>query len=59
MAIRTGELPPTLNLDQADDGMETFNFVPKVSQSREVRNALCNAFGFGGVNASVALKRLI
>ncbi|MGH1352490.1 MAG: beta-ketoacyl-ACP synthase II [Methyloligellaceae bacterium] len=58
MALRTGMLPPTLNLNQVDEGMEACNFVPKVSQSKEVHNALCNAFGFGGVNASVAMRRL-
>ncbi len=58
MALSTGVLPPTLNLSQADEGMEMCNFVPNTAQERDVNNALCNAFGFGGVNASIAMRRL-
>jgi 3-oxoacyl-[acyl-carrier-protein] synthase II len=52
LAIRSGLLPPTLNLDQPDVG-EQFDLVPKVAKPKAIRHALSNSFGFGGVNASL------
>jgi 3-oxoacyl-[acyl-carrier-protein] synthase II len=56
-AIRNGILPPTLNLHQADEQMKDLDLVPLHAKSRETGYALCNGFGFGGVNASLILKR--
>jgi 3-oxoacyl-[acyl-carrier-protein] synthase II len=57
LAIRTGILPPTRNLEDPDVG-ERFNLVPKVAQEKTVRHALSNSFGFGGVNASLVFSAL-
>jgi 3-oxoacyl-[acyl-carrier-protein] synthase II len=35
---------------------EQFNLVPKVAQEKTVRHALSNAFGFGGVNATLVFS---
>jgi len=57
LAIRDGILPPTRNLDDPDVG-EQFDLVPRVAKAKTVRHALSNAFGFGGVNASLVLSAL-
>ena len=56
--IETGTIPPTLNLDNPEDGTEGKNLVPHVSQQKEVSVALSNSFGFGGTNASLVFKRI-
>jgi 3-oxoacyl-[acyl-carrier-protein] synthase II len=45
-------VPPTLNLDEPDEGCD-IDLVPKQSKQRKVRYALSNSFGFGGTNASL------
>ena len=56
LAIRDQIVPPTLNLDNPDDGTEGVDLVPKVAKKRKVRAALNNSFGFGGTNASLIVK---
>jgi 3-oxoacyl-[acyl-carrier-protein] synthase II len=43
-------VPPTLNLDDPDEGCD-IDLVPKQAKQRPVRYALSNSFGFGGTNA--------
>lgn len=64
-ALETGIIPPTLNLDSIgghkDDEAEMFskfNYVPKQSFKRNIDHALCNSFGFGGVNSSIVFSKL-
>jgi 3-oxoacyl-[acyl-carrier-protein] synthase II len=56
LAIRDQIVPPTLNLDDPDDGTEGVDLVPLVAKKREVRAVLNNSFGFGGTNASLVMK---
>ena len=56
LAIRDQVVPPTLNLDNPDEGTEGADLVPKVAKKRKVRAALNNSFGFGGTNASLIVK---
>ena len=56
LAIRDQIVPPTLNLDNPDEGTEGVDLVPHTARKREVRAALNNSFGFGGTNASVIVK---
>lgn len=56
LAIRDQIVPPTLNLDNPDEGCEGVDLVPHVAKKRPVRAALNNSFGFGGTNASVIVK---
>ncbi len=58
LAIRDQIVPPTLNLDDPDEGTEGVDLVPKVAKKREVRAALNNSFGFGGTNASLIIKKI-
>jgi 3-oxoacyl-[acyl-carrier-protein] synthase II len=52
MALNTGIVPPTLNLDDPSEGCD-IDLVPKQAKERTVRHALSNSFGFGGTNASL------
>ncbi|HMP46264.1 MAG TPA: beta-ketoacyl-ACP synthase II, partial [Sphingopyxis sp.] len=51
LAIRDQIVPPTLNLDNPDEGTEGADLVPHTAKKRKVRAALNNSFGFGGTNA--------
>jgi 3-oxoacyl-[acyl-carrier-protein] synthase II len=55
-ALRNGVLPPTINLDTPDEGMD-LDFVANEAQDRQVDIALNNTFGFGGANVSLVFKR--
>lgn len=58
LAMQTGQLPPTLNLDDPSEGCEDFDLVPHVTKEREVRAVLSNSFGFGGTNASLIFRKV-
>ena len=58
LAIRDQVVPPTLNLDDPDEGTEGVDLVPHTAKKREVRAALNNSFGFGGTNASLIVKKV-
>ena len=58
LAIRDQVVPPTLNLDDPDEGTEGVDLVPHKAKHREVHAALSNSFGFGGTNASVIFKKV-
>lgn len=55
LALRDQVAPPTLNLDNPDEGCD-IDLVAKVAKKREIRVAMSNSFGFGGTNASVIFK---
>jgi 3-oxoacyl-[acyl-carrier-protein] synthase II len=56
MAIKTGTIPPTINLDNPDPECD-LDYTPKHAVTREVEYALSNSFAFGGQNASLMFKR--
>ena len=58
LAIRDQIVPPTLNLDNPDEGTEGVDLVPKQAKQREVRAALNNSFGFGGTNAALIVQKV-
>lgn len=55
LAVKTGIVPPTLNLDHPIDGC-AIDLVPHVAKQRKVRAAMSNSFGFGGSNASLIVR---
>ncbi len=57
LALRDGVVPPTINLDQVDDGCRDIDLVPHEAREKPIRVALSNSFGFGGTNGTLALKR--
>ena len=56
LALETGWLPPTLNLDHPDPACELDHVAHKPRRS-DVRVAISNSFGFGGTNATLVLER--
>ncbi len=58
LALRHGIIPPTLNLDDPDEGCEGLNLVPHEAQQRKLRHVLSNSFGFGGTNAALIFSAI-
>ncbi|WP_299326490.1 beta-ketoacyl-ACP synthase II [Parasphingopyxis sp.] len=56
LALRDQVVPPTLNLDNPEDGTEGMDLVPHEARQREVKAVLNNSFGFGGTNASLVMQ---
>lgn len=56
LAVREGVLPPTINLDNPDEGCD-LDFVANESRKSDVRIALSNSFGFGGTNGTLIFRR--
>jgi nodulation protein E len=55
LALREGFLPPTINLDRPDPECD-LDYVPNVPREARVGAFLSNSFGFGGMNAVVAVR---
>ncbi|MBC7835537.1 MAG: beta-ketoacyl-ACP synthase II [Phycisphaerales bacterium] len=55
-AVRDGVIPPTINLDDPDDGFN-LDFVPHTARERRVKYAMNNTFGFGGHNVTLVIGR--
>lgn len=58
MAVIHDTLPPTLNLDNVDESMGDLDFVPNRARAHNIKHALCNGFGFGGVNAALIVSKV-
>ncbi|WP_397600844.1 beta-ketoacyl-ACP synthase II [Silvanigrella sp.] len=56
MAIKTGVIPPTINLENPGEHCD-LNYTPFKAVKREVNAVLSNSFGFGGTNVSLAFKK--
>ena len=57
MTLQTGVIHPTINLIEADPECD-LNYTPNTAAQQKVQTALCNAFGFGGNNASIVFTTL-
>jgi 3-oxoacyl-[acyl-carrier-protein] synthase II len=56
LSLERGWLPPTLNLENPDEGCD-LDYIPGQGREASVEYALSNSFGFGGINAALVLKR--
>ncbi len=56
LALRDQVLPPTINLDNPDEGCD-LDYVPHVAREAKFDIAMSNSFGFGGTNGTLAFKR--
>tara|TARA_R110001606_G_scaffold21302_1_gene75225 strand:+ start:75027 stop:76235 length:1209 start_codon:yes stop_codon:yes gene_type:complete len=57
LAMRDSVAPPTINLDNPDEGCD-LNLVANQAQSMEIQVALSNSFGFGGTNGSLLFRKV-
>lgn len=58
LAVITGNIPATIGFQQADEGANHLDFVPDLKRKTNPKTALCNAFGFGGVNAALIIRHI-
>ncbi len=56
LALDEGWIPPTLHYDTPDPKCD-LDIVPNEGRYQSLRAAVNNAFGFGGINASLVLRR--
>ena len=56
LALVNQQLPPTINLDNADPECR-LDYVPNKAIAHSFDVALSNSFGFGGINATLIMKR--
>jgi len=56
LAIRDQIAPPTINLDNPDEGCD-LDYIPLHPRPMKIEYALSNSFGFGGTNGSLIFKR--
>ncbi len=57
LAVDTGIMPPTLNLENPSEGCD-IDLVPLKAKKKDIKYALSNSFGFGGTNASLLFKKV-
>jgi 3-oxoacyl-[acyl-carrier-protein] synthase II len=57
MALRTGIIPPTINLDMPGEGCD-LDYVPNVAREKKIDITVSNGFGFGGTNGTLVFGRL-
>ena len=57
MSIRTGLVPPTINLEDPDPAAEGLDLTPNKVRRREIDVAVSNSFGFGGQNSALVIRR--
>jgi 3-oxoacyl-[acyl-carrier-protein] synthase II len=56
LAIKDSIVPPTINLDNPDEGCD-LDYVPHKARQRDVNVAMSNSFGFGGTNATLVFGK--
>jgi 3-oxoacyl-[acyl-carrier-protein] synthase II len=57
MALHTGVIPPTINLDNPSEGCD-LDYVAHTARQHQVDVALSNSFGFGGTNGTLVFRRV-
>jgi 3-oxoacyl-[acyl-carrier-protein] synthase II len=57
LAVHTGTIPPTINLETPDPDCD-LDYAPNEAREHAIRVALSNSFGFGGHNAVLVVRSL-
>ncbi len=56
-AINHSIIPPTINIDNLDDGFEKIDIVANTPREMPVRHVMNNTFGFGGHNVTLICSK--
>ena len=56
LALRDSVLPPTINLENPDEGCD-LDFVPNTARDSSIEVSVSNSFGFGGTNGSLVFRK--
>ena len=56
VAMRTGQIPPTINLDDPDTDCD-LDYVPTAGRRKQIEHAVCNCIAFGSKNSALVLRR--
>lgn len=57
LAMRDQIAPPTINLDNPDDGCD-LDFIPHTAREMKIDTVLSNSLGFGGTNCALLFKKI-
>lgn len=57
LSIQNGVLPPTANFNERDPTCD-LDVIPNVARKKEVEYCLSNSFAFGGMNVSLAFRKI-
>ncbi|CAI1600425.1 beta-ketoacyl-ACP synthase II [Serratia proteamaculans] len=58
LALRDQAVPPTINLDNPDEGCDLDFVAHEARQVSDMQYTLCNSFGFGGTNGSLIFRKV-
>lgn len=58
LSIKNKIVPPTINLDNPDEGCD-LDYVPHKARELDLNIAMSNSFGFGGTNGCIIIRRFV
>ncbi|WP_413529476.1 beta-ketoacyl-ACP synthase II [Rahnella inusitata] len=58
LSLRDQAVPPTINLDNPDEGCDLDFVAHEARQVKGMEYTLCNSFGFGGTNGSLVFRKV-
>jgi 3-oxoacyl-[acyl-carrier-protein] synthase II len=57
VAMQTGQLPPTINLETPDPDCD-LDYVPEGGRKKAIEHAVCNCIAFGSKNSALVLRNV-
>lgn len=57
VAMHTGQIPPTINLDHPDTDCD-LDYVPLAGRKKQIEHAVCNCIAFGSKNSALLLRKV-
>lgn len=55
VAMKSGKIPPTINLDSPDPECD-LDYVPEPGRQKSIEHAVCNCIAFGSKNSAIVLR---